>query len=166
MKITTIILAIGVMYSRPLLAQSECTPSRAGVIAVRGVPKPFDIDTAAWSSLPQLRLKERVGKGETGTYEGARLSEILRRGGIELGAALHGGGVAQTVFVVGADGYSAAFGIAEIDTSIVDNTVIIARRLNAANLAAKFGPYQAIVTRDKRQMRWVRGVSCIRLYRP
>lgn len=54
-----------------------------------------------------------------------------------------------------------AFGIAEFDPGFTDRVIILADRKDGGALAANAGPFQLIVSGEKRAGRWVRQVVSI-----
>lgn len=90
-------------------------------------------------------------------YSGVRLSEILRLLQAPLGAALHGDALQGSVYVRGADRYTVALSLAEIDPEFHAGEVIVADSIDGHSLG-KDGPWKLVVTEDKRPARWVRNV--------
>ena len=63
--------------------------------------------------------------------------------------------------VTGADGYRAAFAIAEFDSVFTDRVAILADRRDGAPLPDNALPFQLVLTDEKRPARWVRQVVSI-----
>ena len=97
----------------------------------------------------------------TATYEGVSLRDLLTRVGVPAGEALRGRDLAAAVIVMGADGYRVAFGVAEFDPGFTDRVAILADKRNGAPLTADEGPFQLVLTGEKRPARWVRQVTSI-----
>ena len=81
--------------------------------------------------------------------------------GTPAGEALRGPQLAKTVIVTGADGYKAAFGVAEFDPSFTDRVAILADRKDGSPLTGSAGPFQLVLTGEKKAGRWVRQVVSI-----
>jgi hypothetical protein len=94
-------------------------------------------------------------------YEGVTVRELLTRAGVPSGADLRGAELAKTVIVTGADGYRAAFGLAEFDPGFTDRVSIVADRKDGLPLGENAAPFQIILTDEKRPARWVRQVVSI-----
>ena len=62
-----------------------------------------------------------------------------------------------------ADGYRAVFTVAESDSAFVNQTIVVADRMDGKPLDAEYGPYQIIVPAEKRHARWIRQLTCLRV---
>lgn len=124
------------------------------------VERSFTLTASELSSLPRTSVTA-TAHGVTGTYEGVTVCELLTRAGIPSGEALRGTELAKTVIVAGADGYRAAFGIAEFDPGFTDRLAILADWKDGTPLTGNAAPFQLILTGEKRPARWVRQVVSI-----
>jgi hypothetical protein len=79
-----------------------------------------------------------------------------------IGKELHKGGFTSYLIASGSDGYSVVLSLAEVDPSFRGGQVLVADGSNGQPLA-KSGPFQLIVSEDKRPARWVRNLSSISL---
>jgi hypothetical protein len=79
-----------------------------------------------------------------------------------LGKELHGEAMALYRIATGSDGYSAVLSLAEVDPSFHEGQVIVADRRDCQPLG-KAGPFQSIVSEDKRPARWVHNLVSITL---
>lgn len=61
--------------------------------------------------------------------------------------------------VIGLDGKTVVYAIAELDAAFTDRIVLLADRRNGQPLLPDTGPWQVIVPNDKRPARWVRQVN-------
>lgn len=132
-------------------------------LAVTGdVDKPLSLSLTDLDGLPRQILRvanEHEHKAET--YQGVPLSEILKRAGVPQGEALRGPALAMYVRAEGADGYTAVFALAELDSSVQDSGVLVADTLDGQPIPAKLGPFRLVVPHDKRPARWVRMLRSI-----
>jgi hypothetical protein len=79
-----------------------------------------------------------------------------------IGKELHKEGFTSYLIASGSDGYPVVLSLAEVDPSFRGGQVLVADASNGQPLA-KSGPFQLIVSEDKRPARWVRNLSSISL---
>jgi DMSO/TMAO reductase YedYZ molybdopterin-dependent catalytic subunit len=103
--------------------------------------------------------------GGSAKYEGVFLHEILSQAGVPLGEALRGDALRLCVIVKAADGYKAAFALAELDPAVTDKKVLLAFRRQSKELDAEAGPLRLVVPDEKRHSRWVRRVTELEVIR-
>jgi hypothetical protein len=117
-----------------------------------------------WLSPPAAdsRLLRRPNAAET--YSGVLLATLLAKVSAPLGRELHGEAMATYVTATGSDGYAVALSLAEVDPSFHEGHVLVADAREGQPLG-KFGPFQPIVSEDKRPARWVRNLVSITLQR-
>lgn len=140
-----------------VLAPISALAQTLTVTNAEGKVTTFTAETLA--ALPRAK----VSLGKRGEYEGVTLASVLREAGVPQGPRLHGKPLSTTVLVVGADGYRAAFGLAETDPSVRSTTIILADRKAAGPLAEAEGPLRLVVEGDQRPERAVKGVTAIRV---
>jgi hypothetical protein len=115
-------------------------------------------------ALPRVQ----IGANEHGAqhvFEGALLRDVLAKVGAPAGKAIHGKELADVVIVEARDGYIVALGLAETDSTIRAERVILADRMDDAPLEADKGPFQLVIEGDLRPARSARMVSKIRIER-
>ncbi len=115
-------------------------------------------------ALPRVQLNA-TEHGSQHVFEGALLGDVLAKIGAPAGKAIHGRELADVVIVEARDGYIVALGLAETDSTIRNERVILADRMDGAPLAADKGPFQLVIEGDLRPARSARMVSKIRLER-
>ena len=93
------------------------------------------------------------------------LHEILRRAGVPLGEALRGDALRFCVLVKAADGYKAAFSLAELDPAVTEKKVLLACRRDGKELDTVVGPLRLVLPDEKRHGRWVRRVTELEVIR-
>ena len=98
-------------------------------------------------------------------YEGVLLREILRRAGAPQGESLRGGALQLSVLVKAADNYKVVFSLAELDPLFTNKQVVLVFRRNGAELDATAGPLRLVIPDEKRQARWVRQVTELKIIR-
>jgi hypothetical protein len=125
-------------------------------------PAQLDLDQAGLDKLPHISIKVTDKDGTKIEYSGVLLSEVLKLAGAPLGGhQLRGVWANATVHVRAADGYTAAFALADFDDEIDDRGILLADHKDGQPLAATEGPWRIVVPGDKRQARWVRMVRVI-----
>ena len=142
-------------------AAEESAPAitLAGLDGQQSVLTPAELD-----ALPRVQ----AAANEHGTqhiFDGALLRDVLAKIGAPAGKAIHGKELADVVIVEARDGYIVALGLAETDSTIRNERVILADRMDGAPLRADKGPFQLVIEGDLRPARSARMVSKIRLER-
>src|SRR5262245_61933064 len=150
-------LLLALVLFTPLRAQTPVTLKVFGAI-----PAPVTLTARDLASLPRTRLTA-TAHDQTGVYEGVTVRDVLTKAGVPAGAAIRGADVAKTVIVTGADGYQAAFALAEFDIDFTDRVAILADRKDGAPLAENARPFQLILSGEKRPARWVRQVVSLEI---
>jgi len=95
------------------------------------------------------------------TYEGVRLTEILRLVDAPTGARIHADADKDYLVVTGGDGFRAVFSLAETDGSVQRHAVILADKMDGAPLLAHDAPFRIVVDGDQKPARSVYAVSRI-----
>jgi hypothetical protein len=108
--------------------------------------------------------RRTVQAGEKASFEGVALTDVLRLAEAPLGDKLgHGDPPTWYVVVEAKDGYRALFALPELDPAFSDALVVLADRKNGSPLSAEEGPWLLVVPGEKRQARWVRQVTGLRI---
>jgi hypothetical protein len=145
-------IPVAVLFSLVVSAQPA-------TVRVAG-PRSLTVSTADLAAMPRTHVTTTV-RDQQSTYEGVSIRELLTRVGVPAGEALRGRDLASAVVVTGADGYQAAFGIAEFDPAYTDRVAILADRKDGNPLAGNEAPFQLVLSGEKRPARWVRQVVSI-----
>lgn len=124
-------------------------------------PLPFrlTIDASTLTGLPRRTLSATDERGNTNSYSGVSLRDLLVRAGAPSGQAVRGKAMLSYVVVGAADGYHVLFTLPELDASYTDHVVLIADQKDGVPLGKDVGPYRLITNFDKREARWVRQVT-------
>ena len=140
------------------LAAGLAAPCRAqGSIAVTGLDGATV--NVAIGGLTRHLVNARQG-GEDVSFEGVLVGDILAKAGVPMGEKLHGSeALSRVVLARGRDGYTVAFGLAELDGGVSDAAVLVADRRNGRKLDEKAGPLQLVAPFERRAVRWVRQVE-------
>lgn len=148
-------LLILLLFAAPLRAQTPATVRIFG-----DVTTPVTLTAQDLAAMPHMAITAS-SHDQTGRYEGVTVRDLLTKAGVPVAGAIRGAELAKVVIVTGADGYQAAFGLAEFDPEFTDREAILADKRDGAALAANAAPFQLILAGEKRPARWVRQVVSI-----
>jgi DMSO/TMAO reductase YedYZ molybdopterin-dependent catalytic subunit len=129
------------------------------------VAQPLSLSQDQLAKLPRQTVRAKGHDGVEAQFEGVPLIEILAKAGVATGQALRGPAMAQYVIVEAADGYRAAFAVAELDPAFTDRVTLLADHRDGKPLSAQSGPLQIIVPGEKKHARWVRQVITLKVGR-
>ena len=124
---------------------------------------PLVLSPADFRGLPHITITVHNGHTNAAeTYSGVALATLLAKVNAPLGKELHGEAMTSYVVGSGSDGYSVVLSLAEVDPSFHEGQVIVADTRDGQPLG-KSGPFQLIVSDDKRPARWVHNLETITL---
>jgi hypothetical protein len=133
------------------------------VLSAEAYHVPVELSPADFRALPHITIK--VHNSHTNadeSYSGVPLAALLAKVNAPIGKQLQKEGFTSYVVATGFDGYSVVLSLAEVDPSFHHGQVLVADARNGQPLA-KSGPFQLIVSEDKRPARWVRNLYFISL---
>ena len=116
------------------------------------------------AALPHVSLTLTV-EGKTNTYRGVPLSAVLVAVGAPSGKSLKGPELRDVVLVEAKDGYAVALALAETDSLVRKDQILLADAADGAPLPDGVGPYRLVVEGDQRGARLARMVTRIELRR-
>jgi DMSO/TMAO reductase YedYZ molybdopterin-dependent catalytic subunit len=116
-----------------------------------------------WGKLPRTSVKARDHGGDIVTFEGVPARELLKLVAAPFGHELRGQQLALYVVAEAVDGYKVVYALPEFDQDFTDGVILIADRRNGEVLPPKEGPLRIVVPWEKRQARWVRQLTVLRL---
>ncbi|MGB6027292.1 MAG: hypothetical protein WA899_12645 [Candidatus Sulfotelmatobacter sp.] len=123
------------------------------------------LSPADFRALPHITITVHNGHTNAAeTYSGAPLATLLEKVNAPLGKELHGEAMTRYVVATGSDGYSVVLSLAEVDPEFHAGRVLVADARDGKPLE-KNGPFQLIVSDDKRPARWVHNLISIALRR-
>jgi len=96
------------------------------------------------------------------TYSGVPRATLLAKINAPLGKELHGEAMTSYLIAAGSDGYSVVLSLAEVDPSFHEGQVLVVDTRDGQPLG-NYGPFQLIVSDDKRPARWVHNLVSITL---
>lgn len=151
-------LVLGTLASAdPVRAQAASSP--APTLRVRDGTRDVVLTPADLGALPRQQLRLAGEKpSDSATVAGVTLWEVLQRSGVPSAEASGRQRAAIYVRVVGADGQTAFFALAELDPGFTRRTVLLADERDGHALDASEGPWRVIAPDDMRHARWIRGL--------
>jgi DMSO/TMAO reductase YedYZ molybdopterin-dependent catalytic subunit len=171
-----VLAALLVAFPRELSAQGapklvpgaqDAPPAVSPVlIQVAGeVARPLGLSADDLVKLPRQTVQAKAHNGVESRFEGVSLIEVLTKAGVPTGKDLRGPAMALYVVVEAADGYRAAFALAELDPAFTDRVILLADHRDGKPLSAREGPLQIIVPGEKKHARWVKQVIRLKVGR-
>ncbi|MGA9494508.1 MAG: carboxypeptidase regulatory-like domain-containing protein [Terriglobales bacterium] len=101
----------------------------------------------------------------TETYSGVPLATLLAKVNAPIGNEFHEEALTSYLLASGSDGYSVLLSLAEVDPTFHEGQVLVADTRDGQPLG-KSGPFELIVSDDKRPARWVHNLVSITLQQP
>jgi hypothetical protein len=124
---------------------------------------PVVLSPADFHALPHISITvHNAHTDATETYSGVPLATLLEKVNAPLGKELHGEAMTSYLISTGSDGYAVVLSLAEVDPSFHAGQVLVVDARDGQPLG-KNGPFQLIVSDDKRPARWVRNLVSITL---
>jgi hypothetical protein len=121
------------------------------------------LSVAEFRALPHVTVTVHNAHADAEeTYSGVPLAALLAKLDAPLGEHLRGKALASYIVATGSDGYSVVLSIAEADPSFHGGEILVADTRDGQPLG-KSGPFQLIVSEDKRPARWVHNLVSISL---
>jgi DMSO/TMAO reductase YedYZ molybdopterin-dependent catalytic subunit len=153
------------ILSALLLVANTASVTAPDVLVIKGdIEHELHLTAAAVHELPHVETAATDGhSGQTITFRGVWLSDLLARAGVPLGEKLRGMALATYVVAEASDGYRVVFSLAEVDPRTSGSDVLIADAADGKPLDEKTGPLRLVVPRDKRPARWVRQLTTLRI---
>ena len=96
--------------------------------------------------------------GQSRTYEGVLLYDVLSRAGVPFGKAMTGKPMASYLLLTARDGYQVVFALPELDPQFAGAKVLLADRVDGGPLPETEQPLRVIAPQDKMQARSVYSV--------
>jgi DMSO/TMAO reductase YedYZ molybdopterin-dependent catalytic subunit len=115
---------------------------------------------AALGGLPRESVTVAREGEPSRRFTGIPLRAILAAGGYAPGR-LRGAALASSFRVGARDGYSVAFGVAELDSALVGHAILLAFAMDGAPLPMADGPWRLLIPSDHHGARWVRQVNSV-----
>jgi len=135
----------------PVAAQAAAQAATPAALEVVG-PTPLSLTAADLAKMPRATAT-LTADGNTTTYEGVLLYDILTTAGVPFGRAMTGKPMASYLIATAKDGYQIIFSLAEIDPMFSGTKVIIADKSDGAPLPATQQPFRIVAPQDKMHAR-------------
>jgi hypothetical protein len=136
-------------------------PRNSLVLTASLYHEPVVISPADFRALPHITISvHNSHSNATETYSGVALDTLLAKVNAPLGKDLHGEALACYLVASGSDGYSVVLSLAEVDSSFHGGQVLVADTRDDRPLADS-GPFELIVSDDKRPARWVHNLNSV-----
>ena len=148
----------GAAPANPAAAAPNYTPEKTIIVGPTGKTITVTPELLAGLDREQATM---INHGASHTYEGVRLTELLRLVDAPTGARIHADADRDYLVVTGGDGFRAVYSLAETDGSVQRHPVILADRMDGAPLIAHDAPYRLVVDGDQKPARSVYAVSKI-----
>ena len=132
-------------------------------IAIKTETRRMNVMGPELQSLPRIVVTASGQDGKSSQYSGVQLREILKMAGVVFGKELRGRALTSYLLVEAADGYSVIFALPELDPEFTSGAIILADLKDGKPLPTDAGPFQIIVTGEKRPDRSVRQVRWLRV---
>lgn len=142
----------------PAARPSPATPAQTVIVGPTG--KTIVVTPQLLAGLDRAEAT-MINHSVSHTYEGVRLTELLRLVGAPTGARIHADADRDYLVVTGGDGFRAVYSLAETDGSVQRRPVILADKMDGAPLIAHDAPYRLVVDGDQKPARSVYAVSKI-----
>jgi len=152
-----------ITYCGPTVVVSEAGTPATLVLKDDRLHASVGVSVAEFQALPHITIAVHNAHADADeTYSGVPLAALLAKLDAPLGEHLRGKALASYIVASGSDGYSGVLSIAEADPSFHAGQILVADTRDGQPLA-KSGPFQLIVSEDKRPARWVRNLVSISL---
>jgi hypothetical protein len=147
------------------LATLASAADSAVLLTVGGAVKtPLSLTAEDLAQMPRSTAQfER--DGETSTYEGVLLYDILVKAGVPFGKDMPGKPMASYILATASDGYQVVFALPEIDPVFAGARVLVANKRDGGSLLAVQKPLQLIAPQDKLHARSMWSLAKIEVVR-
>jgi len=142
-------------------AQQDRPAALLSVIGVDGAE--HRITAEEWAKLPRVTVEARDHSGAEVAFDGVPARDVLKLVGAPLGQEMRGPRLALYVVAEAADGYKVVYAVPEFDGDFTDGLILVADRKDGEALSSKEGPLRIVVPWEKRQARWIRQVTVLRI---
>jgi hypothetical protein len=144
-------------------SQSATQPKDTLLLTAGGNHAAVSISLSDFRAMPHVTITAHNAHADADeTYSGVPLAVLLAKLDAPLGEHLRGKALASYIVASGSDGYSVVLSIAEADPSFHGGDILVADTRDGQPLG-KSGPFQLIVSEDKRPARWVHNLVSISL---
>jgi hypothetical protein len=162
-----LLCAVAFLASALSAQQTPAKPADEGSLLLTADPYHATVllSPADFGALPHVTITVHNGHTNAAeTYSGVPLDTLLAKVGAPLGKELRGAAMTSYLIATGSDGYSVVLSLAEVDPSFHAGQVLVVDTRDGKPLGS-YGPFQLIVSDDKRPARWVHNLVSIAVQR-
>jgi DMSO/TMAO reductase YedYZ molybdopterin-dependent catalytic subunit len=140
-----------------LLAGGSATQAQTLFTVTGDVATPLELSAADLAGMPREKATLEHD-GQTQTYEGVLLYDVLVKAGVPFGKAMTGKPMASYLLLTGRDGYQVVFALPELDPKFAGAKVLLADKRDGAALPANELPLRIVAPQDKMHARSIYSV--------
>jgi hypothetical protein len=160
-----VLLMVGMAHGQVAQAGAGASVATPAVLKVEIAGKaPLELTAADLDKMPRATAA-LTADGNTTTYDGVLLYDILTKAGWQFGRGMTGKGMASYLIVTARDGYQVVFALAEIDPMFAGAKVIVADKADGAALPGPQLPFRLVAPGDKMHARSIYSVVKIEVVR-
>lgn len=117
----------------------------------------LQISAADLASMPREKVTLEHD-GQSATYEGVLLYDLLAKAGVPFGKAMTGNAMASYLLLTARDGYQVVFALPELDPKFEGAKVLLGDKRDGGPLPATEQPLRLIAPQDKMRARSIYSV--------
>jgi hypothetical protein len=160
-----LLLAFAVWSPTAAIAAPPDAPATPAVLKIEGaVATPMALTAEDLDKMPRTTAT-LTADGNTTTYEGVLLYDILIKAGWQFGRGMTGKGMASYLIATGKDGYQVVFALPELDPMFAGSKVIIADKADGGPLSGPQQPFRIVAPQDKMHARSIYSLVKIEVVR-
>ena len=125
--------------------------------------KTYELKASELAKLPRRDVKGKTHDGAEATFSGVELREVLKLAGVKFGKEAKGAHLTSYLLVEAADDYRVVFAMSEIEADLTDKVILLADKRDGKFLSKEEGAVRLVVPDEKKQARWVRQVTTLKI---
>ena len=134
-----------------------------GPVSGPSVPVTDFAPSSSELALLQQRTITVIDHGTPVTFQGVLLTDLLAKVPTPTGEKFQHTAASYYLVAEGRDGYRAVFAWVELDPSFSDKAVYVVTKRDGKPLPESDGPFELVAPGEKRNARWVRQLSLLRI---
>lgn len=163
--ILSLLLACALCGQTTGFAAAPDAPATPAVLKIEGaVATPLALTAEDLDKMPRATAT-LAADGNTTTYEGVLLYDLLVKAGWQFGRGMTGKGMASYLIATGRDGYQVVFALPELDPLFAGSKVIIADKADGGPLPGPQQPFRIVAPQDKMHARSIYSLVKIEVVR-
>ena len=164
--ILSVLIVFAFVFSAAAQDAKQANSSKTTETLLRVVSeddKTFELKAADLAKLPRRQIKGKTHGGEEAMFAGVDLREILKLAGVKFGKDAKGAHLNSFLVVEAADNYRVVFAMSELEADLTDKVILLADLRDGKPLSKEEGSLRLVVPDEKKQARWVRQVTVLRV---